>query len=291
MIINHNYASIQIYSELNRNIKKVSKSMEKLSSGLRINRAAAAATGAYDNTTTMSFTVSADQAAKWTAIGDKTGTQTGTITDNGLSIDTTALSGAADSDTVHYTASPTATNTAQLFDSSGVASIGSAITIDKANGGTYMLGNTATGQLNVTFGANQATTGNTTVNVTTTAATAAKFDANNHIKLSDASAAGGIDVSSSADAASKAITTIDNAINTVSAERAKLGAYSNRLDNTINNLNTSSQNTSDAQSRIANVDMAKEMMNQSKSSVLAQAAQAMLAMANQQPQQVLQLLR
>jgi flagellin len=56
-------------------------------------------------------------------------------------------------------------------------------------------------------------------------------------------------------------------------------------------LNTSSQNITDAQSRIADVDMAKEMMNQTKSSVLAQAAQAMLAQANQQPQQVLQLLR
>jgi flagellin len=91
--------------------------------------------------------------------------------------------------------------------------------------------------------------------------------------------------------AEAAITAVDKAIQSVSTERAKLGAYSNRLDNTISNLNTSSQNTSDAQSRIADVDMASEMMNQSKSSVLAQAAQAMLAQANQQPQQVLQLLR
>lgn len=100
----------------------------------------------------------------------------------------------------------------------------------------------------------------------------------------------GLDLSTSANASS-AITTIDNAINQVSSERSKLGAYSNRLDNTVNNLNTSSQNTSDAQARIADVDMAGEMMNQSKQSVLAQAAQAMLAQANQQPQQVLQLLR
>jgi flagellin len=91
--------------------------------------------------------------------------------------------------------------------------------------------------------------------------------------------------------ANTAIKVIDTAIQKVSSERAKLGAFENRLDNTINNLNTSSQNISDAQSRIADVDMAKEMMNQSKSSVLAQAAQAMLAQANQQPQQVLQLLR
>jgi flagellin len=99
-----------------------------------------------------------------------------------------------------------------------------------------------------------------------------------------------IDVSSAANAQA-AITTVQNAIDSVSAERGRMGAYQNRLEHTINNLNTSSQNISDAQSRVADVDMAKEMMNQSKSSVLAQAAQAMLAQANQQPQQVLQLLR
>jgi len=96
---------------------------------------------------------------------------------------------------------------------------------------------------------------------------------------------------SSVDSASKTISVIDNAIQSVSSERSKLGAVQNRLEHTINNLNTSSQNITDAQSRITDVDMAAEMMNQTKSSVLAQAAQAMLAQANQQPQQVLQLLR
>jgi flagellin len=96
---------------------------------------------------------------------------------------------------------------------------------------------------------------------------------------------------STTDKASAAISVIDDAINAVSSQRSALGAYQNRLDHTINNLNTSSQNITDAQSRITDVDMAKEMMNQTKSSVLAQAAQAMLAQANQQPQQVLQLLR
>lgn len=100
----------------------------------------------------------------------------------------------------------------------------------------------------------------------------------------------GLDVSTAANA-SYAITAIDTAINGVSTERAKMGAYENRLSYTNDNLTASSQNISDAQSRIANVDMASEMMNQSQSSVLAQAAQAMLAQANQQPQQVLQLLR
>jgi len=93
------------------------------------------------------------------------------------------------------------------------------------------------------------------------------------------------------DKATKAIEVLDNAIKNVSAERSKLGGYQNRLEHTINNLNTSSENLTAAESRIRDVDMAKEMMNQTKNSILSQAAQAMLAQSNQMPQGVLQLLR
>lgn len=91
--------------------------------------------------------------------------------------------------------------------------------------------------------------------------------------------------------ASKAIAVLDKATSTVSSERAKLGAVQNRLEHTINNLGTASENLTAAESRIRDVDMAKEMMEQTKNNILAQAAQAMLAQANQQPQGVLQLLR
>ncbi|WP_419958134.1 flagellin [Psychrobacillus psychrotolerans] len=99
-----------------------------------------------------------------------------------------------------------------------------------------------------------------------------------------------LDVTSQA-GANAAITTINDAIKTVSSERSKLGAVQNRLDHTINNLGTSSENLTAAESRIRDVDMAKEMMNQTKESILAQASQAMLAQANQKPQAVLQLLQ
>ncbi|MNC59162.1 putative flagellin YvzB [compost metagenome] len=91
--------------------------------------------------------------------------------------------------------------------------------------------------------------------------------------------------------ANSALAILDTAITAVSAERAKLGANQNRLEHTINNLGTTSENLSAAESRIRDVDMAKEMMAQTKNNILAQAAQAMLAQANQQPQGVLQLLR
>jgi len=99
-----------------------------------------------------------------------------------------------------------------------------------------------------------------------------------------------IDVSTKFGAAT-AIETVNNAIQKVSSQRSSLGAQQNRLEHTINNLGTSSENLTAAESRIRDVDMAKEMMNQTKESILAQASQAMLAQANQKPQSVLQLLQ
>ncbi|WP_027937178.1 flagellin [Anaeroarcus burkinensis] len=91
--------------------------------------------------------------------------------------------------------------------------------------------------------------------------------------------------------AEASITRIDSAIQKVSSERSKMGAVQNRLEHTINNLTTASENISSAESRIRDVDMAKEMMNYQKTSILQQAATSMLAQANQQPQNVLKLLQ
>lgn len=99
-----------------------------------------------------------------------------------------------------------------------------------------------------------------------------------------------LDVSTAAKATA-AIDAIDDALTTVSSERSKLGAYQNRLEHTIANLDSSAENITAAESRIRDVDMAKEMMTFTKYNILQQAAQAMLAQANQAPQGVLQLLR
>ncbi len=95
---------------------------------------------------------------------------------------------------------------------------------------------------------------------------------------------------SSQESAAAALDKVNAAIEKVSVNRGNLGALQNRLDHTISNLNVTSENMTAAESRIRDVDMAKEMMDFTKNSVLAQAAQAMLAQANMQPQQVLQLL-
>ncbi|QEK11311.1 flagellin protein [Crassaminicella thermophila] len=96
---------------------------------------------------------------------------------------------------------------------------------------------------------------------------------------------------STKEGAQAAITTLESAIAKVSTQRSELGAFQNRLEHTIKNLDTSAENLQASESRIRDVDMAKEMMEFTKNNILQQAAQAMLAQANQAPQGVLQLLR
>ncbi len=114
------------------------------------------------------------------------------------------------------------------------------------------------------------------------------------IKSMKASALGigynAIKVSSNA-VAGQSMSLIQKAINRVSEERSKLGAIQNRLEHTINNLDTTSENTSAAESRIRDTDMATEMVEYSKTNILAQAGQSMLSQANQQTQGVLSLLQ
>ena len=99
-----------------------------------------------------------------------------------------------------------------------------------------------------------------------------------------------LDITSQANA-SLAVKAFDMAIQKVSTERAKMGATQNRLEHTIANLDTSSENLQSAESRIRDVDMAEEMVAYSKNSILQQAAQSMLAQANQSTQGVLSLLQ
>ncbi len=95
---------------------------------------------------------------------------------------------------------------------------------------------------------------------------------------------------STRDAANDTINKVDDAIKTVSTQRAKLGAVQNRLEHTVNSLSTAEENLQSAESQIRDTDMASEMIKYTKSNILQQASQSMLAQANQQPQGVLQLL-
>ena len=101
---------------------------------------------------------------------------------------------------------------------------------------------------------------------------------------------GGIEVGTVEDA-QEAITRVDETISRISSQRADLGATQNRLEHTIASTDNTAENLQAAESRIRDVDMAKEMMNLTKLNVLQQASQAMLSQANQAPQQVMSILR
>ncbi|MBM7708094.1 flagellin [Enterococcus lemanii] len=115
-----------------------------------------------------------------------------------------------------------------------------------------------------------------------------------HAKVADADpkvADNGLGNLTDATKAAAAITGIDAAIKSVSSQRSDLGAVQNRLEHTVNNLTTTQENLSEANSRIRDVDMAEEMMSFTKSNILSQASTSMLAQANAMPQSVLSLLQ
>lgn len=95
----------------------------------------------------------------------------------------------------------------------------------------------------------------------------------------------------SQDGATKAISTFENAIRTVSEARSQLGAYQNRLDSTVDSLDVTSENLTGAMARIIDTDMAAAMTNYTQESVLVQASTSILAQANNRPQQILSLLQ
>lgn len=101
----------------------------------------------------------------------------------------------------------------------------------------------------------------------------------------------GLDLAATQSGAALAITTIDKAIAMVSSTRSKLGAYQNRLEHVVANLDVAAENMTESMSRIRDADMAKEMSEYTKQNILAQAGNSMLAQANQRPQQILQLLQ
>jgi flagellin len=271
MIINHNLNAMNAHRNMSINNNNTAKSMEKLSSGLRINRAGDDAAGLAISEKMRGQIRGLDQASRnaddgisliQTAEGALNETQAILQRMRELAVQATNDTNVAEDrsqiqleisqlkNEINRIASQTEFNTKNLIDGSAT---------------------------NVVFqvGANSGQT--ISLQIATMDAEALSVD--------------GIAVNTSAASITGQIDTIDAAINKVSTERAKLGAYQNRLEHTIANLDTSSENLSAAESRIRDVDMAKEMMNYSKNNILQQAAQAMLAQANQQPQGVLQLLR
>mgnify|MGYP000868872981 CR=1 FL=1 len=338
MIINHNIAALNTYRQLGSANKAQSNSMEKLSSGLRINKAGDDAAGLAISEKMRAQVRGLDMAAKNAQDGiSLIQTAEGALNESHAILQRMrelAVQSSSDTNTDKDRAElqkevnelsaeltrigeTTEFNTQKLLDGEfeGIFHIGAnegqnlSISISdmrtdalnvgqafEANGSKQLIDEDGTVIATWEDAAEEEIDGETG-EVTKEATVAGYFDGDDKLVLAAEAAfnegvkgAIGIDISSQT-AADSAITTINDAIETVSAERSKLGATQNRLEHTINNLGTSSENLTAAESRIRDVDMAKEIMEISKNAILSQAAQAMLAQANQQPQAVLQLLQ
>lgn len=269
MRINHNIAALNTHRQLGVNNDALGKSTEKLSSGLRINRAGDDAAGLSISEKMRGQIRGLDQASR--------------NAQDGISLIQTAEGALNETHSILQrmrelsVQAANGTNTAD--DLAAIKAEGDELIteVDRIASTTKFNGidliSSAAADKDLQIGANNGEKLNLKLST-------AKADATT-LTIT------GLDVS--AGGASTAV--LDTAIKSVNTIRSYLGANQNRLEHTINNLNTSSENLTAAESRIRDVDMAKEMMNQTKNSILAQAAQAMLAQANSQPQGVLQLLR
>ncbi|MGO1057769.1 flagellin N-terminal helical domain-containing protein [Planococcus sp. FY231025] len=279
MIINNNIAALNTHRQMGQVSGNAANSMEKLSSGMRINRGADDAAGLSISEKMRGQIRGLEQAAKnsqdavsviQTADGALNESHAvlqrmreltvQAANDTNSTDERTAIQGELTELTSTLTdiVSTTQFNGQKLLDASA--------------------GSAGTGQLTIQSGANSGET--LTLDL-------AKADLNTTVTTLQT---GMVGVDTAGNAASS-LTAIDAAIQSVSDSRAYLGGVQNRLDYTINNVNASAENTQAAESRIRDVDMAKEMMNLTKNNILTQASQAMLSQANQAPQAVLQLLR
>ncbi len=274
MIINHNIAALNTYRQLSINNTSSQKSLEKLSSGLRVNRAGDDAAGLAISEKMRGQIRGLDQATR--------------NSQDAISLIQTAEGALNETHSILQRmrelavqgASDTNTGADRLQIGKELTQLKGEIDRikDQTEFNTKKLLNGSAASLTFQIGANSGQ--NITLEIASMGTTALALDT---VTIAASTVSAG--------SISAMVTTIDTALETVSTERAKLGALQNRLEHTINNLGTSSENLSAAESRIRDVDMAKEMMAFTKNSILQQAATAMLAQANQAPQGVLQLLK
>ena len=278
MIINHNITAMNSYRNLVNSNDTVSKSLEKLSSGLRINRAGDDAAGLAISEKMRGQIKGLDMATKNAQDGiSLIQTAEGALNETHSILQRMrelAVQSANDTNTT------TDRNELQKEMNQLRQEIDRIANTTEFNTKTLMTGSYSSNGLRFHVGANESQFVSLKFNSMKASA----------LSVSGASASQALSITSAA-TAETAITTINNAIETVSSERAKLGAMQNRLEHTINNLRTSSENLQAAESRIRDVDMSKEMVKFSKNKIITQSGTAMLAQANANPQGVLQLLR
>ena len=276
MVIQHNIAAINSYRNLSTNQSALSKNLEKLSSGYKINRAGDDAAGLAISETMRSQINGLNQAVNNAndAIGliqtaEGAMTETHSMLQRMKTLATQAANG-------------TYTKTARDNIKAEIDALNKEITriatTTEFNGEKPLNPDTKTKGKNLTFfiGASADASNAMTVLQMTMTATALTID---QIAVDNTTSA------------FKAMKSIDAAIETVSTYRATLGAAQNRLEHTVNNLKVTSENITSAESRIRDTDMADEITAYTKNNILLQAAQSMLSQSNAMPQGVLSMLQ
>ena len=271
MVVQHNMQAVNTNRMLGSNVKAVAKATEKLSSGFAVNRAADDAAGLSISEKMRNQIRGINQAVK--------------NSEDGVSLIQTAEGNMNEIHSILQRMGELATKAANDVNASEdrqaiademkeLRDEINSIASKAAFNGTHLLTGSFTSKY-LQVGANA----KENMKISISSMTATQLG----LKKTD------IKVSNHA-LASSAMTKISKAIKTVSAARSKLGAIQNRLDYTINNLNNYSENLTSAESQIRDTDMASEMTNYTKNNILQQAAQSMLAQANQSTQGVLSLL-
>lgn len=272
MVIQHNIAAINSYRNLSTNQNALSKNLEKLSSGYKINRAGDDAAGLAISETMRSQINGLNQAVNNAndAIGliqtaEGAMTETHSMLQRMKTLSTQAANG-------------TYTETARKNIKAEIDALNSEITriasTTEFNGEKPL--NNGTNNLTFFIGASADKTNAMTVG--------------QQVMTADALKVKNINVETTTDAF-KAMKSVDAAIEVVSSYRATLGAAQNRLEHTVNNLKVTSENITSAESRIRDTDMADEITAYTKNNILLQAAQSMLSQSNAMPQGVLSMLQ
>ena len=301
MRINHNIAALNTLNRLSANNGASQKNMEKLSSGLKINRAGDDAAGLAISEKMRGQIRGLEMATKNAQDGisliqtaEGALTETHSILQRVRELVVQAGNTGTQDDTDLGAIQEEINNLVQEIgngsDKNGISDR------TEFNGKKLLNGDFADGTATLTFqiGANKAQKLDVNIEAMSSDALGAIDDATGDLVAGQAIS--NLDVTQFS-AATPTLTfdqqldIVDGAIKQVSDQRSKLGAVQNRLEHTINNLGASGENLTAAESRIRDVDMAKEMSEFTKNNILSQASQAMLAQANQQPQNVLQLLR
>lgn len=274
MVIQHNIAAINSYRNLSTNQSALSKNLEKLSSGYKINRAGDDAAGLAISETMRSQIAGLNQAVNNAndAVGliqtaEGAMTETHSMLQRMKTLTTQAANG-------------TYTSTARKNITAEIEALNAEITrianTTKFNGETP-LSPAANGQ-SLTFFIGATKADDNVMTVAQQTMTAKELGLENIKVDNTTNAFAGISI-------------VDNAIETVSTYRATLGAAQNRLEHTVNNLKVTSENITSAESRIRDTDMADEITAYTKNNILLQAAQSMLSQSNAMPQGVLSMLQ